>query len=193
LLTAGCTRLAPGDLKLIARDQSPAPRVYLIRGYLDWYSTGMDQLSTELKSAGVDAAAFREEQWGNLSDALIQHDRHPLVLIGFSYGADDAILIARRLNDRHLPVDLLITIDPVTPATVPPNVARCVNFYQPNGWWDMLPWLRGVPLQPDPGITIDNINIRNRPDLNQPGTSHGTIAANPNIHREIAALIASVK
>ena len=85
------------------------------------------------------------------------HPHQPIVLIGFSYGADDVILIARQLNEKQLPVDLLITIDPVTPAKIPSNVKRCVNFYEPNGIWDIFPWLRGVPVEGS--STIENINI----------------------------------
>ena len=62
------------------------------------------------------ATAYREEQWGDLADALLARPAQPLVLVGFSYGADDVILIARRLAEHGRPVDLLVTIDPVTPA-----------------------------------------------------------------------------
>jgi pimeloyl-ACP methyl ester carboxylesterase len=175
---AGCARLAPGQFA------ANAPEVYLVRGYLDWYSTGIDQLTTELKSDGQSAAAFREEQWADVADHLSAHPQQPLMLIGFSYGADDVIRIARRLNDVHQPVELLITIDPVTPADIPPNVKRCVNFYQPNGFWDLFPWLRGVPVSKG-----ENINIRARPDLIEPNTSHATIAGNEKVHTAIRQLV----
>jgi hypothetical protein len=77
----------------------------------------------------------------------------------------------------------------VTPADVPTNVMRCVSFYEPNGFWDIFPWLRGVPLTADPGGHVENTNIRARPDLDEPDTSHGTIAANEKVHRAIIALV----
>jgi hypothetical protein len=187
ILAAGCARLPAGDLALI-RKTAP-PRVCLVRGYLDWYSTGIDELAAELRSRGISAEAFREEQWSQVADALRMHPHSPLVLIGFSYGADDVILISRRLDQAHLPVDLLITIDPVTPSNIPPNVKRCINYYEPNGFWDLFPWLRGVPVACDPGVTAENINIRARKDLNEPDTSHAKIAGNPKIHREIESLL----
>jgi pimeloyl-ACP methyl ester carboxylesterase len=179
LFTSGCTRLSPGQFT----PNNPL-KICLIRGYLDWYSTGIDQLTTDLQKDGFNAEAFREEQWGDLADDLANHPQKPLILIGFSYGADDVILIARRLNDQHLPVDLLITIDPVTPAGIPANVKQCVNFYEPNGFWDIFPWLRGIPVNGG-----ENINVRVRPDLVEPDTSHATIAGNEKIHREIRDLI----
>ncbi len=193
---AGCGRLAPGDLHTVDRlaIAPRTPRVFLLRGYLDWYSTGIDRLTAELRSANMDATAFREEQWGDLSEALSRHTTtHPLVLIGFSYGADDVLLVARRLRDKNVAVDLLITIDPVTPADVATNVARCVNFYEPNGFWDIFPWLRGVPVTVEPGAVAENINVRARPDLDEPGTSHGTIAANEKIHRAVLELVSGLK
>jgi pimeloyl-ACP methyl ester carboxylesterase len=162
-----------------------------IRGFLDWYSTGVDQLANDLRSDGFAVQTFREEQWRDVAAALRQRfpSRHRLVLIGFSYGADDAILISRRLADVHQPVDLLITLDPVTPAKIPANVKRCINFYEPNGFWDLFPWLRGVSVAADPGVVVQNINIRIRPDLNEPGTSHATIAGNEKLQALILRLV----
>ena len=186
LLNQGCARLSPGTIP------PKNANIYLIRGYLDWYSNGIEQLTVDLQNKHLKAQAYREEQWGDLGDAIAKTPPHPLILIGFSYGADDVILIARQLNDRHLPIDLLITIDPVTPAKIPANVKRCVNFYEPNGFWDIFPWLRGVSLTTEPGATVENINIRARPDLNEPGTSHSTIAGNEKIHRSIVTMILSL-
>jgi hypothetical protein len=190
---AGCARLAPGPADPTALPPAArAGHVYLIRGYLDWYSTGMDTLASELTAAGASTAAYREEQWGDLSDGLLARPpaSGPLVLVGFSYGADDVILIARRFAEHGRPVDLLVTIDPVTPADVPPNVRRCVSFYQPNGVWDVFPFLRGVPLHGEGGAPPpENINVRARPDLVEADTSHGTIAANEKIHRAIVELV----
>ena len=178
-LTQGCARLSPG----IYTPNNP-PSIILVRGFQDWYSTGMDQFASELRTDGQNAQAFREEQWRDLADCLATSPNHPLLLIGFSYGADDVILIARRLNENHIPVDLLVTIDPVTPANIPANVKRCVNFYEPNGFWDIFPWLRGVPVTGG-----ENINVRTRPDLNEPDTSHATIAGNQKIHAAIRRLV----
>ena len=135
---AGCARLPAGDVGAIHHALSPAGQVVVLRGFQDWYSTGMDRLTGDLRSAGLNATAFREDQWGDVADGLESAPAGtPLVLIGFSYGADDAVSIARRLRARGRPVDLLVTIDPVTPGGVPPNVRRCVNFYEPNGVWDL--------------------------------------------------------
>jgi len=43
--------------------------------------------------------------------------------------------------------------------------------------------LRGVPVRGG-----ENINVRTRPDLIEPNTSHGTIAGNEKIHAAIRVL-----
>ena len=190
---AGCARLPAGPTDAVAL--GPAARaghVYVVRGFLDWYSAGMDRLTAELRAAGAAAAAYREEQWSDLADALLARPAlpGPVVLVGFSYGADDVIAVARRLGDHGRAVDLLVTIDPVTPADVPANVRRCVCFYQPNGVWDAFPFLRGVPLHAAAGgQPPENLDVRARTDLAEPGTSHATIAGNEKVHRAIVALV----
>ncbi len=185
LALAGCGRLSPGPTAPL-----PAGHVYVVRGYLDWYSTGMDRLAAELSAAGPAATAYREEQWGDLADALLARPAGPVVLVGFSYGADDVVLIARRLAGRGRRVDLMVTIDPVTPPAVPANVGRCVDFYEPNPPWDVLPFLRGVPLHGDAGAAPpENVDVRARADLDEPGTSHATVAGNEAVHRAIVGLV----
>lgn len=194
-IVTGCAPLAPGNLDAIraAPEPSSGAEIYLIRGWRDLYSTGVDRLGDELRQAGFKAEVFREEQWRNVASALADRYRassapRPLILIGFSYGADDAISICRQLASARVDVDLLITIDPVTPPAVPSNVRICYNFFQTNGIWDLFPWLRGVGLKAaaGEGPMLVNVDIRrDRPDLLESDTSHANIAANPKLHREI--------
>lgn len=185
---AGCTRLQPGAVSKLSAPQQP---VILIRGFQDWYSAGIDTLAAEIRSTGTPVETFRDEQWGDVADQIIAtRPTGPVRLIGFSYGADDVVSISRRLAENRIAVQLLITIDPVTPGDVPVNVIRCVDFYEPNGFWDVFPWLRGVPLHGETAkVNLVDINIRERPDLVVADTSHATIAANPNVHRAILNLL----
>lgn len=200
VMCAGCHALAPGDVAVL-RPVSNGVRegnVCLIRGWRDLYSEGMDRLAGELRERGVAAEVFREVQWTDLAGALKQQyaintDHDPLVLIGFSYGADDALWVADELQKRGLAVDLLITIDPVTPPPVPANVVACFNYFETNGPWDAFPWLRGVPLKAVGVGRLVNVDIRRtRRDLLEPDTSHSNIAANPKLHREIVARVLDV-
>jgi hypothetical protein len=195
-ITGGCSSLPPGPLNAVgARSDLPRRgKVYLVRGLNGLWSEGIDTLAAELRSNGVDAQVYQQSQAAALGDALVNPARgagaaarEPLVLIGFSFGADETIRIAQKLAAAGAPVDLLVTLDPVTPPAIPPNVLSCQNFYQSNGLWDALPWLRGVPVNAgaNPSGTVTNTNLRDRADLLEPNTGHSTIASNPKLHRAI--------
>ena len=155
-------------------------------------------MAHELRDSGVPAEVYRAGQWQQLAAALV--DRYsldpfhePLVLIGFSYGADDVVSIARRLDAHGVRVDLVITIDPVTPPRLPARVRACYNYYQTNGLWDVFPWLRGVPLKSDATGNLRNVDLRRqRPDLLEADTSHANIAGGPKLHREIVERVLAV-
>jgi hypothetical protein len=196
MLLGGCHPLPAGDLAAINASEHSrlAGRVLLLRGWRDLYSAGIDDLAETLKQAGVSARVYREAQWEQVAQALARRPSgHPLVLIGFSYGADDVIEISRKLQAVHQPVDLLITIDPVTPPTVPDNVKICYNYFQTNGIWDMFPWLRGIRLHADGKTKLINVDIRaQRPDLLEPNTAHSNIASNLKLHREIVGRVLDI-
>jgi hypothetical protein len=70
-----------------------------------------------------------------------------------------------------------------------------VNLYQSNGIWDNLPWLRGIPLQQEPGATgkLYNANIRtDRTDLLDPDVNHFNIEKKQKIHAEVLRVLLSV-
>jgi surfactin synthase thioesterase subunit len=197
---SACQSLPPGRIDAVAA-RSTLPRsghVYLIRGWQDLYSKGIDTLAAELRDAGVASDVYRASQWQELAAAIANgyprsSSQEPLVLIGFSYGADDVILVARHIATMGVVVDLLVTIDPVTPAPVPGNVRECRNFYKPNGVLDVFPWFRGVPLASDRVVRLCNIDLpRDRSDLLQPDTSHFNIAANPKLHLAILEKVLAV-
>ncbi|HXB61901.1 MAG TPA: hypothetical protein VNU94_03485 [Acidobacteriaceae bacterium] len=61
-----------------------------------------------------------------------------IVIFGHSWGASEAITLARRLNDLSIPVLLTIQVDSVEKfyeddADIPPNVHEAINFYQTQG------------------------------------------------------------
>lgn len=195
---AGCTSSTrPGDLHRVqvASDQPRLGNVYLLRGWIGIFSAGIDSLGEELNDDGVRASVYQEAQWPDLANAILTKygqspaaAREPLVLIGHSYGADGVIRIARKLKPANIKVDLLVTLDPVTPPAVPDNVVRTYNLYQSNGVLDVLPVLRGIPLTPDPGNTneLRNQNIRvDRTDLLTPDLDHFNIEKQPLVHGDV--------
>lgn len=192
LLTQGCKSMTPGELDRVqpTSDRQLAGNVYLLRGFIGIWSYGIDHLGKKVEEAGIRASVYQENQWAELADKIaIQYKNaqnpEPLILIGHSYGADDALRIAKRLEDTQIDVDLIITLDPVTPPHVPKNVKLCYNIYQPN-MLDNLPFFRGIALETDGTNNLMNVNIRQeRRDLLEPDTDHFNIEKNVKIHEEV--------
>jgi hypothetical protein len=64
--------------------------------------------------------------------------RAHIVLFGQSWGASAAVLLARDLRRKGVPVLLTVQVDSVAKAwqndaVIPDNVAEAINFYQPHG------------------------------------------------------------
>src|SRR5687768_17723236 len=95
-LLAGCKSMTPGDITRVQphSDQPYAGNVYLLRGFLGIWSTGVDNIGKKVAASGIRASVYQEDQWQLLCDAIIKQykdapNAEPLILIGHSYGADD--------------------------------------------------------------------------------------------------------
>jgi len=201
----GCSAMTPGRLDAVtpvtnAVEKPRVGSVYLLRGFIGVFSTGIDSLGQQINDRGIHAEVFQESQTASLAAKIAEvyktnASREPLVLVGHSYGADSTIRVARALSENGITVDLIVTLDPVTPPKVPENVTHVVNLYQSNGAFDALPWLRGIALTPETEDTLvlENINIRtDRTDLLEPGTDHFNIEKKSKIQSEVIARVLEV-
>ncbi len=201
-VAGGCSAMKQGALARVTPQTQNARvgSVYLLRGWIGIFSTGIDKLGEKINATGVHAEVFQEAQWATLADTIIKaydgkFQTEPIVIIGHSYGADDAIAISRKLAEHKIKVDLVVTLDPVTPGKVPSNVELAYNLYQSNGALDALPWLRGIPLTPEtPGpAKLQNLNIRtDRTDLLDPSLDHFNIEKKDKIHADVIAQVLKV-
>jgi hypothetical protein len=168
---------AQAQTELAARTSKtkPAPvvrsggtHVYLLRGWLDVFSTGMDDLTVKLNRRGIQATAHGHADYMTLADKIAadyaRGVRERVVIIGHSLGANAAIDMAARLGQRRIPVPLVITYDPTQVMQAPANVSRLVNFYQSNNGW-------GTRVAPGPGFrgTLNNIDLAREADLGHTG------------------------
>jgi pimeloyl-ACP methyl ester carboxylesterase len=67
-----------------------------------------------------------------------EKERGSIIIYGHSWGAAQAVTLARDLGRRNIPVSLTILVDSVhkpghDDAVIPPNVHNFVNFYQTRG------------------------------------------------------------
>lgn len=199
--SVGCSSMKPGSMAAVqpVSDSPRAGNVYLLRGWIGIFSTGIDNLTEKVNEAGVRAHVYQDDQWKSLGNTIVQKYRNevthePIVLVGHSYGADDVIRIARILQRENIEVELLVTLDPVTPPKVPGNVKTAVNLYRSNGVFDTMPFLRGVAVTVDdpPPAKLVQYDIRTeRQDLMEPGTDHFNIEKKGKIHDEVVKHVLS--
>jgi hypothetical protein len=159
--------------------------VYLLRGWFNVFSTGMDTIAEQLRSKGIRAEAMSHLAWKSTVEKIVKEresgQTSRLVLIGHSQGANNVIDMARELEKSNVAVDLLITLVPWLQNPVPANVVRAVNYYQAPGW--------GSPLTAEPDFkgVIDNINL-----ANDVGTFHITIDKTAKIQAAVVAEVVAL-
>lgn len=197
----GCSGMKNGSMAKVQpiTQNERVGSVYLLRGWIGIFSTGIDSLGEKINGKGVHAEVFQEAQWSALANAIIKKyenepNHEPIVIIGHSYGADDAILVSRKLAEKNIKVELVVTLDPVTPRKAPANIQVAYNLYQ-SGALDGLPFLRGIPLTADqPGpVVLKNLNIRtDRKDLLESGLDHFNIEKKEKVHNDVIAQVLNV-
>ena len=157
--------------------------VYLLRGILNVFSLGMDQLAYKIEAVGVTSTVHNHTAWRSLADDMIVNyrsgDKAPIILMGHSAGADATISIARRLNESNVPVALIVNFDPVSPDPVPPNVKQIVNYYVPAGW--------GSAVAADKRFTGKLANVNENAT-----TNHFSIDKDDSLHRQTIARVLAV-
>jgi len=105
--------------------------VYLIRGGLNIFSTGMDEVAAKLRARGVDARTLGQATWRDAAkEAAGRYEEtpEPIVFVGHSFGANAAVLAAEQLGRSNIPVALIILFDPTEVLKAPYNVERLLNY-----------------------------------------------------------------
>jgi len=194
---SACNDLDSGDVTPGGSRPGPAPdiQVCLLRGLDDVFSVGLDTLQAEMSAVGIDATVISGPDWetiGPQMEAKRAKEINPpdIVLIGHSYGSDDAVRLATYLQGQNTPVRFLLLLDATDPPPIPSNVDRCLHLY--NLWLpgDVAPDLfSGNPVVPAAGnahtaITNEVVNPGN-PDPALACVNHFNIDASTGIHKRI--------
>ncbi len=138
--------------------------VYLLRGFGDIFSTGIDEMGAALQQAGIDAEVKSHVAWRMVANRIIadrqKYGAQPVILIGHSLGANAIISIAEVLDKQGIRVDYLASFAATAPDPLPGNIRRAVNFYfSEHGW--------GRPLVAGPSFKgrLDNRDFANTKDV----------------------------
>jgi pimeloyl-ACP methyl ester carboxylesterase len=145
---------------------SPAPDVVVVRGTVGYWPD-CESLVARLKGQGAQASVIRGWDVNRTADRIAQArhtpgQQQPLVLLGYSRGANDAIRLARRLQERGVAVDTLILMETAAQDSVPANVASCLNVYKSSSVAEeWVPAFRGLPVTVESaGTQLVNYNLR---------------------------------
>jgi hypothetical protein len=162
----------------------PHVRVYLLRGFLNVFSLGMDQLAAELRQRGIEAVVANHTLSGVYANDAIRDCKAGVIssiaIVGHSLGATAGVGMADQIGQAGLKVGLVATVDPVTPTAAPANVRILKNYYISDGV--------GKTVEAGAGFrgTLQNIDVRN-----DPGTGHVAIANSMRVHQDILRAISA--
>jgi hypothetical protein len=163
--------LAQSAARLADRNTAVSrPHVYLMRGLLNIFSLGMDQLAVQIERHGIDASVYNHTLYQAVDSEIVAKyragDHGPYILVGHSLGADAVMTMAQELNGYGVPVALVVPVDGTGSSLASKNVACVVNLTQRHyaymrpgaGFHGML---NNVDFSGDPGI--DHLTIDKSP------------------------------
>ena len=129
--------LAPAAAQPIAPKEREAPsraHVYLMRGLMNIFSLGMDQLAAAIAQRGIPATVYNHAEADAVVTEIAAHyragERGPIILIGHSLGANAVMTMAQSLNRDGIPVALVIPFDGTASYYASKNVACVLNLTQ---------------------------------------------------------------
>ena len=118
----------------------PGAHVYLLRGFANVFSLGMDQIAAKLRQQGIHATVDNYLAWPSLAEQAAAEYKsgrtRAIILVGHSSGATAVTEMAARLSQLGVPVKLAIGLDPTSRMTTTGHVDRYINYYIANGFGD---------------------------------------------------------
>jgi surfactin synthase thioesterase subunit len=181
-LTAAFALSAAVSLPSLAH--AAGQKVFLIRGFANVFSPGIDLLASELERRGIAVETFNHLSRDSTASEAIEECKSgrisSIVLVGHSLGGAAVIDVAKRLQEAGMRVALMVTLDPVSAGQAPSNVRRLENYYLSTGI--------GSSIKKDNGFRgqLHNVDVSNRP-----GADQVAMTTIPYIHRHIIGQIAA--
>jgi pimeloyl-ACP methyl ester carboxylesterase len=158
--------------------QRPGTKVFLLRGFTNVLSPGIDQLADELRRRNINTTIANHAFSSALAQEAIQDcisgRASSIVLVGHSFGASAALSMAETLQQQGLQVALVVTFDPVLKNSVPANVHRLENFYLSDGV--------GQPVQQGDHFrgALKNVDLGGNAQI-----GHISVTTYPSIHERV--------
>jgi len=178
LSVAVVASLSVGAASAQSLPHSPHEKVFLLRGFTNVLSPGIDQLAEELKEKNIETEVANHAFALPLASEAIEDCKSgrvgTIVLVGHSFGATGALMMAERMRQAGLHVALIVTLDPVIKGSVPGNVHRLENFYLSNGV--------GTTVQPGENFhgALSNVDLKSNAEL-----GHVSVTTLPSMQNKV--------
>ncbi len=179
IVCAGC--YSPGPIGSASR-----PNVIVLRGTAGYFPN-LSEFEDKLLDEGVCPTVAHPSAYPAIAERLIGGRNRgrldgPVVIVGYSAGANAAISLSRQLGERGIEVDKLVLLEATSSEKVPGNVVACFNIYKTQPWYDFIPAFGGFPVaRESAATTLVNYNVRDYNDGRYDWENHLTLAANPHI------------
>ena len=158
--------------------------VYLLRGVLNIFSLGLDEVASKLRQQGIPVTIANFVFWSSLADEAAAEYRsgrvRTIILVGHSSGATALPDMVARLDQLGAPVKLAIGLDSVFRTSLAGRVGRYINFYVANG--------AGTPVEKTRQFHGDLENV----DVGRMGVGHLTIDKNQIMQQRVISAIDAV-
>jgi hypothetical protein len=159
--------------------------VYLLRGVLNIFSLGLDNIAAKLQQQGIAVTVANFVSWSSLADEAAAEYKsgklRTIILVGHSSGATALPDMVAKLDHLGVPVKLAIGLDSVFRTSLTGRVGRYINFYIANG--------AGTPVEKTRQFrgALENINVQD-----VPGVGHVSIDKNQIMQQKVISAIDAV-
>jgi hypothetical protein len=158
--------------------------VYLLRGVLNIFSLGLDEIAAKLQQQGLNVTVANYLSWRSLADEAAAEYKtgrtKTIILVGHSSGATALPDMVARLDSLGAPVRLAIGLDSVFRTRLTGRVGRYINFYVANG--------NGEPVARTKQLHGELENV----DVGKLGMGHLTIDKSEIMQRKVISAIGTV-
>lgn len=188
ILAAAVFAVSTCVVSTVVPTNAKAEEIYLIRGFMNIWSRGMDQMASQLRRRGCKAKSISNGQWNGIARDIISRSRsgkvsYPIIISGHSVGGVEAPQFANTLGAAGVTTALVVGVDPgfERPPPFRRGAKRVVNYWVRGS-------ARGHPYRSASGFTGTIRNIDIRPFSS---ASHTQIEKDPRVQRRIVAQIAA--
>ena len=116
---------------------NPAAHVYVFTGFGGAGRSYIDGVADKVRQRRMPTTVSSPGDMSSVAASAIERYKsgrlRSIVIVGYSMGGGAAMKMAAELGQANVPVQLVLTVDPVSVPDLSPNVRRLINYYVPDG------------------------------------------------------------